>query len=185
MTNFLIFSNVFLIGKALFISLFFFFFIEHWTHLKHCRSASRNAAVFSPWWSRTARNHVLELRADNTRGRRPRPGTGKTGTRDRTSAGSWRSSAASCAYNFLHHYTHIHTNPHASAFSQPTDWIFFHLELLLFLRVSPNVFSSSSRWISKFKLRHLCRRIFSFFYFLLAIRFENLIKFEHNNPFDR
>lgn len=128
--------------------------------------------MFSPWWSHTARNHVLELRVDNTRGRRPRPGTGKTGTRDRTSAGSWRSSAASCAYNFLHHYTHIHTNPHASAFSQPTDWIFFHLELLLFLLISPNV-SSSSRWISKFKLQHLCRRIFFFFIFTCRLMIRN------------
>lgn len=64
-----------------------------------------SAVTFAPWWSRAVRKHAPEYPAGSTRGRRPRRGTGKTGTRGRTSAVSSRSSAASCAHNSLHHYT--------------------------------------------------------------------------------
>ena len=84
--------------------------LVQFTHLKHCRSACRNAAAFSLWWSRAGRNHAPVWRAGSTWDRRPRRGTGKTGTRCRTLTGSSRSSAASCASNFLHHSTHTYTH---------------------------------------------------------------------------
>lgn len=102
------------------------------THLTHCRSAYRSAAASAPWWSHVARKRAPEYRAGSIRDRRPRRGTGKTGTRDRTSVGSSRSSAASCACNSLHHYTRAPTHQPTVAYIT-TYFLSFSLFLSLFL----------------------------------------------------
>lgn len=104
------------------------------THLTHCRSAYHSAAASAPWWSHVARKHALEYPADSIRDRRPRRETGKTGTRDRTSAGSSRSSAASCACNSLHHYTRAPTHRSTRLLSLP----FLSLSPCLFHHVPPD-----------------------------------------------
>lgn len=118
--------------------------MHSYTHLTHCRSVRHSAATFAPWWSRAVRKHAPEYPAGSTRGRRPRRGTGKTGTRGRTSAESSRSSAASCAYSLLHHYTRAPTH-------QQTRRVYHHNPPFLLHRASQrSTYSRLHEWNPNF-----------------------------------